>query len=283
MIRKIGRIFTGRQTRDGAGVKLKRIFANNEIPLFDPFLLLDNFGSDKREDYIRGFPWHPHRGIETITYMIEGSAEHGDSIGNSGVISSGDVQWMTAGSGIVHQEMPKGNKDDRMFGFQLWANLPAANKMMHPRYQDIKRESIPVADNNKGVRVKVICGEYGGVKGPVSKIVIDPEYFDVSIKKDVVFSHKVKIGHTVFIYIYAGSIVAAGHTDAISSDNAVLFEDGDTIEIISASEDTKFIFVSGKPIKEPVAWGGPIVMNTEEELQLAFEEYDNGTFLKHKN
>jgi quercetin 2,3-dioxygenase len=283
MIRKVRKIIEGKQTRDGAGVKLKRIFGNAEVPLFDPFLLLDNFGSDKTEDYIRGFPWHPHRGIETITYMLNGSAEHGDSIGNSGIISSGDVQWMTAGSGIIHQEMPKGDKDNIMSGFQLWANLPATHKMMTPRYRDIKKEQIPIVNNEKGISAHIICGEYKEVKGPVTEIITEPEYFDIHLEKNILFSHPVKPGHTVFIYVYSGSVIADGHPSEIKSGNAILFDDGDTFNVTSNDSKTKFIFVSGKPIGEPVAWYGPIVMNTEEELQIAFDEYEKGTFIKKHN
>lgn len=281
MTRKIRKIIEGRMTRDGAGVKLRRIFGNGEVPLFDPFLLLDAFGSDKKEDYIRGFPWHPHRGIETITYMLNGSAEHGDSIGNSGVISEGDVQWMTAGSGIIHQEMPKGDRENKMFGFQLWANLPASHKMMEPRYRDIKKNQIPVVDDGHGTFVKIICGVYNNVKGPVTEIVTEPEYYDVSMKKNSRFIHAFRKGHTVFLYLYSGSIVTPDHQTEILQGHAVLFEDGEDIEVIAQNDDTKFILVSGKPIGEPVAWGGPIVMNSEEELRIAFEEYENDTFLKH--
>lgn len=279
MNRKIKEILRGRTTRDGAGVKLVRIFGNAEVPKFDPFLLLDAFGSDKEEDYIKGFPWHPHRGIETITYMISGSAEHGDSIGNSGVISSGDVQWMTAGSGIIHQEMPKGGIDKKMFGFQLWSNLPASHKMMQPRYRDIKSSEIPIYAA-EGIEIRVICGEVNGVQGLVLDIITNPEYLDICLKKDILFKHPVAKGHTVFIYIHSGSIMADGNNTPVNSGHAVLYDDGDAIELTSLEDDTKFLLISGKPIDEPVAWYGPIVMNTDEELRIAFDEYQSGTFIK---
>ena len=280
MIRKIKKIFKGRQTFDGAGVSLIRIFGNSEVPEFDPFLLLDVFGSDDRTKYIRGFPWHPHRGIETITYLTEGLVEHSDSMGNKGVISSGDVQWMTAGSGIIHQEMPKGDVNDKMFGFQLWANLPASHKMMPPRYRDIKSTEIPVLKLNENVEIKIICGSVNGINGPVKDIITEPEYLDISVQANTSYIHKTKNGHTCFAYIFEGAASFLINDDKlISAGSAVLFEDGDEINISTENNAARFLLISGKPIGEPVAWYGPIVMNTEAELELAFKEYEEGTFI----
>jgi redox-sensitive bicupin YhaK (pirin superfamily) len=277
-IRKIKKLFPSRHTMEGAGVHLKRAFANREIPMFDPFLLLDAFGSDNPSDYMKGFPWHPHRGIETITYMLEGSVEHGDSMGNKGVISTGDIQWMTAGSGIIHQEMPLASSNGRMYGFQVWANLPARDKMMRPRYQDIKSSQIKEVLFDNGVKAKVICGTMEGTTGPVTDIMSEPEYFDIYMPAGKTFSHKTTKGHTAFIYLYNGNCLT--DNTVIDKDTAVLFDDGDTITITTQNEDAKFILLSGKPLNEPIAWGGPIVMNTDEELQQAFEELDEGTFIK---
>jgi len=281
--RKIHKIFKSQPTIEGAGVHLRRAFGFDEVPLFDPFLMLDDFGGDKPEQYIKGFPWHPHRGIETITYMLHGEVEHGDSLGNKGVIHPGDVQWMTAGSGIIHQEMPKGDPKGRMGGFQLWANLPAAQKMMDPRYRDVKREHIPVAKLKNGGEIRVICGEVEGKKGPVQDIVTDPQYLDVTVPRDSDFIHTVKRGHTAFAYIFEGS----GRFDdpkvkSVARENLILFSNGDQVVVRTEQEPVRFLLISGKPIGEPVAWRGPIVMNTQEELKVAFEEYSNGTFIKHK-
>jgi redox-sensitive bicupin YhaK (pirin superfamily) len=281
--RKIHKIFKSQPTIEGAGVHLRRAFGFDEVPLFDPFLMLDDFGGDKPEQYIKGFPWHPHRGIETITYMLHGEVVHGDSLGNKGVIHPGDVQWMTAGSGIIHQEMPKGDPKGRMGGFQLWANLPAAQKMMDPRYRDVKREHIPVAKLKNGGEIRVICGEVEGKKGPVQDIVTDPQYLDVTVPRDSDFIHTVKRGHTAFAYIFEGS----GRFDdpkvkSVARENLILFSNGDQVVVRTEQEPVRFLLISGKPIGEPVAWRGPIVMNTQEELKVAFEEYSNGTFIKHK-
>jgi len=281
--RKIKRMWQGRQTSDGAGVRLTRVFGNYEVKDVDPFLLLDAFGSDNPDDYIAGFPWHPHRGIETITYMLNGRVKHGDSLGNSGVISDGDVQWMTAGSGIVHEEMPE-RSDGKMAGFQLWANLPSHSKMMHPRYQDIKSEEIPEIDSDSGAKVRVICGVFEGTKGPVQDIVTDPEYFDVKIGVNQSFTHRVKQGYTAFAYVFEGN----GYFDSDQEKEAhngtlVLFDDGTDIHVKSGGEGVRFLLISGKPLKEPIAWRGPIVMNTDEELRTAFDEYGRGTFLKTRD
>ena len=221
------KIYKSQPTIEGAGVHLRRAFGFPEVPLFDPFLMLDDFRGDKPDQYIKGFPWHPHRGIETITYMLHGEVEHGDSMGNKGVIGPGDVQWMTAGSGIIHQEMPRGDAGGRMGGFQLWANLPASQKMTDPRYRDVKREDIPVVSLKNGVEIRVICGDVAGTKGPVKDIVIDPQYLDVSVPRGSEFIHTVKRGHTAFAYIYEGS----GRFDdqkgkSAAGGSLVLFSDG---------------------------------------------------------
>ena len=296
--RKIRKIFKSRPTQEGAGVSLRRVFGNSEVPLFDPFLLFDDFRNTDPNKYLKGFPWHPHRGIETITYVLKGDVEHGDSMGNKGVISSGDTQWMTAGSGIVHQEMPKGGRDGVMEGFQLWANLPKSHKMMAPRYRDIKSDQVPEVTTKSGAKVKVICGKVDGKEGPVRNIVISPEYLDVTVPAHSEFVHRTTRGDTVFAYVIGGKGVfcnqknpfaydAAGENyfdmerDAyIHNGTAVLFEDGEQVAIATQGEPVRFLLISGKPIGEPVAWYGPIVMNTEEELMVAFEEYRNGTFIK---
>jgi hypothetical protein len=279
--RKVLSIGKSRPTIEGAGVRLRRAFGYNEVPRFDPFLMLDDFHSDNPDDYLAGFPWHPHRGIETVTYMLGGRVEHGDSMGNKGVIGPGDLQWMTAGSGIVHQEMPQRTKG-MLAGFQLWVNLPAGQKMMDPRYRDIKASDPPVVRLGSGVEVKVIAGDIGGTKGPVRDIVVEPQYLDVTVPARKGFEHPVKKGHTAFAYVIEGEgNFSAGAKDAIGPEHVLLFGDGDRVDISAAKQPLRFLLVSGKPLGEPVAWGGPIVMNTQEELELAFEEYDNGTFLKH--
>ena len=279
-IRKIDHIYQARPTLEGAGVHLKRVFGNAEVPTFDPFLLLDDFHSDNPDFYMKGFPWHPHRGIETVTYMIDGKVEHGDSMGNKGTIEGGEMQWMTAGCGIIHQEMPEGDTG-MLWGLQLWVNLPASHKMMKPRYRDVKAAYIPEYQAESGVKVKVIAGKYNGHVGPVKDIVCDPEYLDVSIPSGKKFDHIVEKGHTVFAYILDGE----GYFDpdkekAIPKENLVFFFNGENVVIEASEEPLRFLLISGKPIDEPVAWYGPIVMNTEEELEKAFEEYRNGTFIK---
>jgi hypothetical protein len=268
-------------TLEGAGVHLKRAFGNSAVPSFDPFLLLDDFRSDNPSHYIKGFPWHPHRGIETITYVLTGAVEHGDSMGNRGVISSGDVQWMTAGSGITHQEMPKGDKKGAMYGFQLWANLPASHKMMPPRYRGIERMQIPEVKRTNGVAIRVICGTVDTTSGPVKDIVTDPEYLDVTVPPNAEFVHAVKSSHTVFAYVFEGEgFFEAGRKSSADNGAIVLFDKGDQITASTGNSAVRFLLVSGKPLNEPVAWYGPIVMNTEEELRIAFEEYESGTFIK---
>lgn len=285
--RRTKRIFKSRPTREGAGVHLRRVFGNDEVPLFDPFLLFDDFRNTDPAHYLMGFPWHPHRGIETITYVLQGDVEHGDSLGNKGVITSGDVQWMTAGSGIIHQEMPQGDANGAMEGFQLWANLPAASKMMTPRYQDIKSSQVPEVVTVDGVRIKVICGTVAGKHGPVSEIIIEPEYLDITLPPHSEYVHQTPRGHTVFAYVIDGKGIfgSEGSSAAdpfIHNGTAVLYEDGDQVAFESREETLRFLLISGRPIKEPVAWYGPIVMNTEEELELAFDEYQRGTFIKNR-
>jgi len=296
--RKIKNIWKSQPTMEGAGVHLRRAFGFQEVPQLDPFLLLDAFKSENPDEYKRGFPWHPHRGMETITYILDGEVEHGDSLGNGGVISSGDVQWMTAGSGIIHQEMPKGDSRGQMWGFQLWTNLPAVNKMMDPRYREIKHSEIPVVNTPDGASVRVISGEVAGVRGPVRDIVTDPEFIDVWVPPGKSFLHQVKEGHTVFAYVIEGAgyfdegrdafarhEVGANYFDMsrqclCTEDSVVLYDHGDTISVTTEEGSVRFLLLSGRPLKEPVAWYGPIVMNTQRELQTAFDEYSNGTFLR---
>lgn len=281
-MRKIKRISTSVPTLEGAGVHLHRAFANNEAHLFDPFLLLDDFRSDNPAQFLQGFPWHPHRGMETITYVLNGNVEHGDSLGNKGDITCGDVQWMTAGSGIIHQEMPKGDEAGRMGGFQLWANLPAKDKMTQPRYRDIKAAQIPTVKYDNGIELKVICGQVGKEAGPVTDVLIEPEYLDVYVPAGETLKHPTPQEHTVFAYVYRGSgIFEESSQQELSDKTLVLFEKGDQVVITAGQNDLSFLLVSGKPLNEPIAWGGPIVMNTQEELQLAFAEFKNGNFLKH--
>jgi hypothetical protein len=282
-IREVRVTLKSRPTMEGAGVRLKRAFGDAD-PTLDPFLLLDDFHSDNPNDYMAGFPWHPHRGIETITYMIHGRIEHGDSMKNSGVIGAGDVQWMTAGSGIIHQEMPKKNDDDPyLAGFQLWANLPASHKMMNPRYRDITKDQIPEVVLTDKVKVKIICGEINGVKGPVQDIVTDPEYLDVSIEPNSKFKHSIINNRNVFAYVIEGEATFDPTKDEIvGAEHLIIFREGDEVLIQTKDKSVRFLLISGKPIGEPVAWRGPIVMNTEEELRLAFNEYNKGTFIKHQ-
>jgi redox-sensitive bicupin YhaK (pirin superfamily) len=280
-IRKVKLILKSRTTMEGAGVRLKRAFGYAD-PSLDPFLLLDDFHSNNPNDYLAGFPWHPHRGIETITYMLHGKMEHKDSMDNSGVIGAGDVQWMTAGSGIIHQEMPKKNVNDPVLaGFQLWANLPATHKMMDPRYRDIKKEQIPEIVVVNGVRVKIICGEINGFKGPVQDIITDPEYLDITIDPNSEFKHSIDKTHNVFAYVIEGEAIFDPIKDILTTaQNLVIYQEGDQIVIKTNEKPVRFLLISGKPIGEPVAWQGPIVMNTEAELRLAFREYSQGTFIK---
>ncbi len=301
MVRKIKKVWKSIPTMEGAGVRLNRGFGFHEVPQLDPFLLFDCFHSDHRDDYVKGFPWHPHRGIETITYVLDGDVEHQDSMGNKGIIRSGDVQWMTAGSGIIHQEMPQGDAKGRMWGFQLWANLPKSQKMMDPRYREVTAGQIPAVKTAEGATVRVICGEVGGMQGPVREIMTDPEYLDVSLPAGKIFTHSIKPGYTVFAYVVEGEgyfdpdrspfgheTVGAQYLDlkppcACAEGAIVLFEPaGDTVLVTADKKPVRFLLVSGKPLKEPVAWYGPIVMNTKDELKTAFHEYESGTFIKKK-
>ena len=276
--RTIARIIPRRPTVEGAGVRLNRLFGFGDEAEMDPFLLMDHFGSDKPEDYLAGFPWHPHRGMETITYVLEGEVAHGDSLGNSGTITAGDLQWMTAGSGIIHQEMPKGNADGRMSGFQLWANLPKTQKMTAPKYRDIASHDIPSHPLENGGTVRVIAGSYNGTDGPMDDIVIQPEYLDIALTGGGAIQHPTPLGHTVFAYIFEGTAAFADTT--VTSGHLIRFSDGAAVSIEASEAGARLLLISGKPLDEPVAWRGPIVMNTEEELHTAFEEYRNGTFIK---
>ncbi len=297
-LRPVKRIIETKPTIEGAGVKLQRAFGFGQTRDFDPFLLLDDFRNDNPEDYLAGFPWHPHRGIETITYVLTGSVEHGDSLGNRGKMTAGDVQWMTAGSGILHQEMPKGDSQGRMQGFQLWANLPSSLKMTHPRYQDIPSSAIPEVTDDDGTRVRVICGEFWGKRGPVEGVAADPSYVDVSVPAGKRKRLKIETDRNAFAYVFAGagtfrdaSEPRAVLTDQVLNPEAapvydarnhslVLFDRGDELAVQAGEAGIRFLLVSGKPIEEPVAWYGPIVMNTQEQLRQAISDLNTGTFIK---
>jgi redox-sensitive bicupin YhaK (pirin superfamily) len=279
-VRPVKRVVKSRPTIEGAGVRLRRAFGFGNTSDFDPFLLLDDFRNDRPEDYRAGFPWHPHRGIETITYVLAGTVAHGDSMGNRGTIGAGDVQWMTAGSGIVHQEMPEGDADGRMHGFQLWANLPASRKMTDPRYQDVRAADIPVVTDDDGTRVRVVCGRYGGRTGPVDEVFIDPAYLDVEVPAGRTKALPVDAASHAFAYVFGGD-GRFGDTEA-DDRSLVLFDGGDEVTVRAGERGIRFLLVSGKPLREPVAWHGPIVMNTREELRQALEELEAGTFLKSK-
>jgi redox-sensitive bicupin YhaK (pirin superfamily) len=279
MSNAIAGTWNGARTIEGAGVVLTRMFGNREAGSMDPFLLLDDFGSDDPVDYIAGFPWHPHRGIETVTYILAGDVEHGDSLGNRGTIGAGDVQWMTAGSGVIHQEMPQ-SYSGRSRGFQLWVNLPASDKMLDPRYRGVLSREIPEIDI-EGVRIKVIAGEIGGTRGPVKDLVVDAAYFDVKALPGLRSELPVNADHTVFAFVFEGSVFFGDGNRVIDSDGLVLFEKGDSIVFTTHEAGGRFLLVSGMPIGEPIAWQGPIVMNTEAELDQAFREYREGTFIKY--
>lgn len=277
--RSAAAVFSAKPTMEGAGVRLHRVFGFGNERDFDPFLMLDDFRAERREDFIAGFPWHPHRGIETITYVLSGDVEHSDSLGNSGVIGSGDVQWMTAGSGIIHQEMPAGDDQGRMLGFQLWANLPAAEKMCDPRYRGLTDCDIPSLTTTEGATVRVIAGEVDGVRGPVEGIVIDPEYLDVTVPAGCTFTHAIEPDHTAFAYCIEGAGEFAPEAP-LANRAVVLFGGGDHVRIQTAEQPVRFLLLSGRPLREPIAWRGPIVMNTDQELRTAFREYHEGTFVK---
>ncbi len=301
-VRTVSRKFRGAETMEGAGVRLRRMFGNSEVPLLDPFLLLDNFGSTNPEDYLAGFPWHPHRGIETVTYMLNGTTAHEDSLGNKGVIGSGDVQWMSAGSGIMHQEMPK-RTEGLLSGFQLWVNLPHAQKMETPAYRGVDAATIPVLKEEDGREVKVIAGTYHGVEGPVRHIPVDPIYLDVRLAPGTEFEQPTKPGYTAFAQVMDGSglfdpmgVPAVGEgpptlyngsidpdAEAVSGPgHTVLYGDGDAVRIRAGDQGVRFLLVSGRPLHEPVAWYGPIVMNSREEIRQAVSDLQHGTFIRSK-
>lgn len=297
-IRPVKRLIKSKPTREGARVHLRRAFGFGNTSEFDPFLLLDDFRNDIPEDYLAGFPWHPHRGIETVTYVLAGEVEHGDSMGNRGTISAGDVQWMTAGSGIIHQEMPKGDPEGRMHGFQLWANLPSSLKMTPPRYQEVKSTEIPQITDDDGTHVRIVCGNFWGKKGPVDGIAADPTYLDVSVGPGKRKTLPVETSLQAFAYVFAGSgkfcnasgplavpTEGVGWSDKnppSEADNRslVLFDRGDEVTVQAGDDGIRFLLVSGRPLQEPVAWYGPIVMNTQQQLREAFDEIEKGTFLR---
>ena len=299
-IRPVKRIVESKPTMEGAGVHLRRAFGFGETAETDPFLLFDDFRNDRPDDYVAGFPWHPHRGIETITYVLAGTVDHGDSLGNEGSLGAGDVQWMTAGSGILHQEMPKGDVRGRMHGFQLWANLPSALKMTAPRYQDVPGAEIPEIVEDDGTRVRVVCGEFWGRRGPVDGVAADPRYLDIWVPAGTRKVLPVETYRRAFAYVFEGS---ASFRDASTpfgvltekagpdgeelvreqtgNRSLVVFDSGDEVVVQAGDEGVRFLLVSGRPIEEPVAWYGPIVMNTQAELQQAVAELRDGTFIKH--
>jgi len=299
-VRPVRKITETIPTLEGAGVKLQRAFGFGNTTDFDPFLLLDDFRNDNPEDYLAGFPWHPHRGIETITYVLAGNVVHGDSLGNQGNLGPGDVQWMTAGSGILHQEMPRGDAQGRMHGFQLWANLPASLKMTAPRYQDIAAKDVPEVVDDDGTSVRIICGEFWGKRGPVEGVAADPRYLDVWVPPGRTKRLAVERFRHAFAYVFAGSgsfrdasdpqgvlteELSSGATvrsQPTKNHSLVLFDSGDEIVVRAGDEGIRFLLVSGKPLEEPVAWRGPIVMNTREQLDQAWRELRDGTFIKER-
>ena len=314
-LRAVKQILETKPTIEGAGVKLQRAFGFGKTKEFDPFLLLDDFRNENPSDYLAGFPWHPHRGIETITYVLAGEVAHGDSLGNKGRMTAGDVQWMTAGSGILHQEMPKGDEHGRMHGFQLWANLPASLKMTDPRYQDIPSAAIPEVTEDDGTKARIICGTFWGKTGPVEGVAADPNYVDISVPPNKLRRIKVDVTRNAFAYVFAGSGTFHGASDpqAVLTESAidltgvpndrssslgwdpnatakydaknhslVLFDRGDEIVVQAGPEGIRFLLISGKPLEEPVAWHGPIVMNTQAEIQQAMRDLQTGKFIKHQ-
>ncbi len=299
-LRPVKRLSKAKPAIEGAGVHLRRAFGFGNTSDFDPFLLLDDFRNDVPDEYLAGFPWHPHRGIETITYVLAGAVEHGDSMGNHGVIGAGDIQWMTAGRGIIHQEMPKGDPAGRMHGFQLWANLPSSLKMTEPRYQEVKAAEIPEIQDDDGTQVRVVCGAFWGKTGPIDGIAADPTYLDVSVPPGRSKTLPVETSRHSFAYVFSGngefcnasgplavpteSVNWADTTPPSEADNRslILFDRGDEVAVHAGEDGIRFLLVSGKPLQEPVAWYGPIVMNTQAQLQQAFEELRQGTFLKRQ-
>ena len=278
-IRKVAQVITPTQVREGAGVLLKRSIATRTLDYLDPFLLLDHFGSDDPADYLAGFPMHPHRGIETVTYMLAGKVSHQDSLGNAGTIGAGDVQWMTAGSGIMHEEMPE-PFEGKMEGFQLWVNLPAEYKMTEPRYQDIHSSTIPELTQPNGVNIRVIAGHYGKSSGAVTVIYANPTYLDVSLPPGIVFNHDIPADHTAFAYLFRGQASFSDTTSPVEAPKLVVLEDGETVRIQAAGEGARCLLVSGLPLGEPIARYGPFVMNTRAEIEQALQELRNGTFIK---
>ena len=296
-IRAVKKVVASKPTLEGAGVKLRRAFGFGDTTDYDPFLLFDDFRNDRPDDYLAGFPWHPHRGIETITYVLAGTVEHGDSLGNRGSLGAGDIQWMTAGSGILHQEMPKGDQAGRMHGFQLWSNLPASLKMTAPRYQDVLGKDVPEVVDDDGTTVRIVCGSFWGKSGPVDGVAADPRYLDIFVPPGVRKVLPVETSRHAFAYVFQGSgtfrdasspravqtdIVGTGveRPDFIGNRSMVLFDQGDEVVVQAGDEGIRFLLVSGKPIEEPVAWYGPIVMNTQHELRVALDELNRGTFIK---
>lgn len=294
-IRPVKRVIEGKPTVEGAGVRLHRAFGFGETDEFDPFLLFDDFRNDDPDDYLAGFPWHPHRGIETITYVLAGTVSHGDSLGNRGALGAGDVQWMTAGRGILHQEMPQGDPEGRMHGFQLWANLPASEKMTAPRYQDVASGDVPEVIDDDGTSVRIICGEFWGKSGPVEGIATDPRYLDVWVPPGQRKTLPVETSRHAFAYVFDGDgafrdasepqavlteEVSGGEGSRVDNRSLVLFGGGDEVTVQAGESGIRFLLVSGQSLQEPVAWRGPIVMNTQEELRAAYAELNNGTFIK---
>jgi redox-sensitive bicupin YhaK (pirin superfamily) len=298
-IRPVKRVAQSQPTLEGAGVHLRRAFGFGTTSEFDPFLLLDDFRNDRPADYLAGFPWHPHRGIETITYVLAGTVDHGDSLGNRGSLGAGDVQWMTAGRGILHQEMPKGDPKGRMHGFQLWANLPSSLKMTPPRYQDVAGRDIPEVTDDDGTRVRVVCGDFWGKRGPVEGVAADPRYLDVFVPPGVRKRLQVEVNRNAFAYVFEGSgtfrdaseprgvqteqvgeAAPANAAETFGNRSLVVFDRGDEVVVQAGDEGIRFLLVSGKPIEEPVAWYGPIVMNTRQEIQQAISDLQDGTFIK---
>ena len=296
-LRPVKRVVASTPTMEGAGVKLHRGFGFGETSEFDPFLLFDDFRNERPDDYLAGFPWHPHRGIETITYVLTGTVDHGDSLGNRGSLGAGDIQWMTAGSGILHQEMPKGDQAGRMHGFQLWSNLPASLKMTAPRYQDVLGKDVPEVVDDDGTSVRIVCGSFWGKSGPVEGVAADPRYLDIFVPPGVRKVLPVETSNHAFAYVFQGSgtfrdasspravqtdIVGTGveRPDFIGNRSMVLFDQGDEVVVQAGDEGIRFLLVSGRPIEEPVAWYGPIVMNTQHELRVALDELNRGTFIK---
>lgn len=281
--REVGQIIEPQFVIEGAGVRLKRSIATRILNYHDPFLLFDHFGSDDPEDYLKGFPLHPHRGIETVTYILEGIVHHKDSLGNAGSIRSGDVQWMTSGRGIMHEEMPK-PAGGKMDGFQLWVNLPAKLKMTQPRYQEIPAEMIPEISREDGTRIRLIAGSVNGIRGPVTEIAADPTYLDVTVPAECSFSQRIEMGHNAFAYVFEGEgefgALADGGGKTVSSTKLVVFSNGDSVTIHTKSQPVRFLLVSGKPLNEPIARYGPFVMNTKEEIEQALKDLQNGTFVQ---